>query len=135
MKEQKSPRLRAVDKVKPPFPLNQFPKDFGRKIGREIIYILATKSPPDVAGPEWEQIFAKCINATWKPSNVGLDDIVLENCAWSAKSVYNSKPDKVLRVRLISGRNSPKYSFGELNFEKKPDYLGEEVLSSIIYME
>jgi hypothetical protein len=104
MEEPKLPRLRTVDKVKPPFPLNRFPKDFGKKIGREIIYILATKSPPDVAGSEWEQIFANCINATWKPSNIGLDDVVLENCAWSAKSVYNAKPDKVLRVRLISGR-------------------------------
>jgi len=71
----RKPRLRTVEKVKPPYPLNQFPSDFGYKLGREIVYLLATKSRPDVAGSEWKQIFATCIGAAWKPSNVGLDDV------------------------------------------------------------
>ena len=57
----KSPRLRTVDKVKPPFPLNQFPADFGRKLGKEIVYLLATKPIPSLEGSEWEHIFASCI--------------------------------------------------------------------------
>ena len=129
MPDQKSPRLRTVNKVKPPFPLNQFPPDFGYNLGREILYLLATKSTPSIEGPEWEQTLANCISATWKPSNIGLDDVILENCAWSAKSVKNTKPESVSRVRLISGRNSPKYSFGKSSFDQEPDYLGEQILS------
>jgi len=79
MPDQKSPRLRTVNKVKPPFPLNQFPPDFGYNLGREIVYLLATKSIPSIEGPEWEQTFANCISATWKPSNIGLDDVISVN--------------------------------------------------------
>ena len=49
-----------------------------------------------------------------KPSNVGLDDVVLDNCCWGAKTVMG-KGDLIgdqKTVRLISGRNSPTYSFG-----------------------
>ena len=83
----KSPRLRTVDKVKPPYQLNQFPADFGQKLGKEIVYLLATKSTPSLEGSEWEQIFASCIGAEWKPSNVGLDDVILGVCAWGAKTM------------------------------------------------
>jgi hypothetical protein len=40
--------LRTVDKVKPPYQLNQFPADFGQKLGKEIVYLLATKSTPSL---------------------------------------------------------------------------------------
>lgn len=128
MTEPQSPRLRTVGKVDPPYPLNQFPSDFGFCLGKELLYILATKPNPDIAGADWEQIFAHCIGAEWKPSNVGLDDIVLNNCAWSAKTLFTN-PEKTLRVRLISGRNSPIYSYGETSLEKEPDYLGNQILS------
>lgn len=129
MTESKSPRLRTVDKVRPPYTLNHFPSEFGLKLGKEIIYVIATKSPPDVSGKGWEQIFANCIGATWKPSNVGLDDVILENCAWSAKTVFRNNPENAKSVRLISGRNSPVYSFGETSFEQEPNYFGEQILS------
>ena len=128
MTKRKKPRLRTVDKIKPPYPLNQFPPDFGHKLGKEIIYLLATKSTTDVAGKEWEQIFANCINATWKPSNVGLDDVVLGVCAWGTKTVKYSKPHKVNKVRLISGRNSPAYSFNQTDLDANPQILGDSVL-------
>ena len=54
MEEKKSPLLRTVDKVKPPYPLNKFPKDFGFNLGREIVYLLSTKGKPSLEGPEWE---------------------------------------------------------------------------------
>ncbi len=129
MSKNKSPRLRTVDKVKPPFPLNQFPHDFGYKLGREIVYLLATKGSVSLEGSEFEAIFAACIEAEWKPSNVGLDDIVLDNCTWGAKTV-KGKPETAKRVRLISGRNSPAYSFGEAQIlQVEPNTLGEQVLS------
>lgn len=123
-----SPRLRTVEKIKPPFPLNQFPSDFGFKLGKEVIYILATKSPPDISGNVWEQIFALCIGADWKPSNVGLDDVLLGNCAWSAKSVTVNNLQNCLKVRLISGRNSPAFSFDQNDLSVDPQIIGNQVL-------
>ncbi len=124
-----SPRLRTVTKVQPPFSLNDFPKDFGFKVGKEIIYLLATKSVQSLEGSEWEKIFAKCIDADWKPSNVGLDDVSLKNCAWGAKTIYSTNPENQSIARLISGRNSPAYSFGDSKVtDIPPKPLGEKVL-------
>lgn len=123
-----TPRLRTVDKVKPPYLINHFPTDFGFKLGKEIVYLLATKSTPSLEGPEWEQIFATCIRATWKPSNVGLDDIVLGICAWGAKTIKAKHPHKIKTVRLISGRNSPAYSFDQMELDRDPQEIGNDVL-------
>lgn len=128
----KKPRLRTANKIAPPYPLGDFPKGFAQKVGKQIIYLLYTKPFPSLEGPEWERIFANAIGAEWKPSNVGLDDIVLGNCAWGAKTVTSPNPFEAQRVRLISGRNSPIYSYGttvgaSLSAEKIAK-IGEEVL-------
>lgn len=128
MSESRSPRLRTVEKLDPPYYLNHFPSDFGIKLGKEIIYILASKATTEIIGPDWEQIFAHCIGAEWKPSNIGLDDVILGNCAWSAKSVKASRPHTQKIVRLISGRNSPAYSFEQRNFDVEPQIIGDQVL-------
>lgn len=124
----KSPRLRTVEKVKPPYPLNQFPSDFGHRLGKEIVYLLATKSTPSLEGSDWEQIFSLCIGADWKPSNIGLDDVVIGVCAWGAKTVKSPNPHNAKTVRLISGRNSPAYSFDQKNLDADPQSLGNDVL-------
>ncbi|MCY4531610.1 MAG: hypothetical protein OXC84_04680 [Gammaproteobacteria bacterium] len=81
-------------------------------------------------GSDWEEIFARLVGAKWKPSNVGLDDIVLQQTAWGAKTVKNRQPSTVSKIRLISGRNSPVYSFGDSEIsEVDPDQLGEKVLA------
>jgi len=127
--ERKSPRLRTVDKSLPPFALNSFPKDFPFLLGKEIIYLLASKGKPILEGPEWEAIFATCIGADWKPSNVGLDDVILGNTAWGAKTVKSKKPSNQRKIRLISGRNSPVYSFGEtIDVTTDPNLVGKSVL-------
>lgn len=113
MENEKSPKLRTVNKSVSAFPLNEFPKEFPFKLGKELIYLLASKGKPELEGAEWENIFAICIGADWKPSNVGLDDVVMGNTAWGAKTVKSTKPSAQKKVRLISGRNSPNYSFGE----------------------
>lgn len=123
-----SPRLRKVDKVKPPYPLNQFPVGFGQKLGREIVYLLATRPVPSLEGSDWEQIFAACIDAQWKPSNVGLDDVTLGPCAWGAKTVKSPHPHKTETVRLISGRNSPVFSYNRSDLDVDPQILGNDVL-------
>ncbi|HEY3862714.1 MAG TPA: hypothetical protein VGO59_12585 [Verrucomicrobiae bacterium] len=65
---------------------------------------------------------------------MGLDDIIFEDCAWGAKTVKASSPSKAQKVRLISGRNAPIYSFGT-NDVKSMDVqqLGRQILS--IYNE
>ena len=130
MTKDKTPRLRTVNKAVPPYILNRFPPDFVCKLGREVVYLLATKGTPSLEGTEWEEIFANCIGAQWKPSNVGLDDVVLESCAWGAKTVKVRQPSTQKTVRLISGRNSPVYSFGETQIsEVDPNNLGEQILA------
>lgn len=124
------PKLRTVEKSLPPYPLNNYPTGFALQLGKEIIYLLASKGKPVLEGSEWEDIFAKCIGADWKPSNVGLDDVVLGNTAWGAKTVKASKPSKQKKVRLISGRNSPVYSYGEtIDITADPNHVGESVLN------
>lgn len=129
MLENQFPRLRNVNKVVPPYQLNTFPKELTIRLGESIVYLIATKSKPVLEGSEWEEIFAYCVNADWKPSNVGLDDVVLQNCAWGAKTVKANNPHKQKTVRLISGRNSPVFSYGIRQItEVNPNELGEQIL-------
>lgn len=126
----KEPKLRNVEKYKPPYPLNKFPGDFALILGKEIVYLLATRVTSRLEGPDWEEIFARLIGGRWKPSNVGLDDVLLEQTAWSAKTVKAPTPSRSKKVRLISGRNAPVYSFGVDDiFKKNPREVGEMVLS------
>ena len=123
MENDKSPKLRTVHKSVSAFPLNDFPKDFPFLLGKELIYLLASKGKSEVEGSEWENIFANCIGADWKPSNVGLDDVVMGNTAWGAKTVKATNPSTQKKVRLISGRNSPNYSFGERSDQEADAHL------------
>lgn len=126
----KDPKLRTVEKYRPPFPLNEFPKDFAFNLGKEIVYFLASRGTPRLEGSDWEEIFAKLIGAEWKPSNIGLDDVVLGQTAWGAKTIKNPSPSRAKVVRLISGRNSPVYSFGDDEVKNvNPNELGEKILS------
>lgn len=123
------PRLRTANRVPPPYPLGQFPSRFGLSIGRQIIYLIATKPTPTIQGSEWEQVFARAIGAKWAPSNVGLDDVVLDNCAWGAKTVTNNRPWTCNNVRLISGRNSPVYSYGDdISTTAPPEEVGRQII-------
>lgn len=129
MSKRPSPKLRTVDKSLPLFPLNDFPNDFPFTLGKEIVYLLASKGKAVLEGEEWESIFATCIGAIWKPSNVGLDDVILGNTAWGAKTVKATNPSSTKKVRLISGRNSPVYSFGEtIDVHADPNSVGISVL-------
>ena len=131
MSKRKKPRLRTVNKVEAPYPLNRFPKGFALSIAKEIVFLLATKGRPSLEGSEWERIFAGSIGAAWKPSNVGLDDVVLGNTAWGAKTVKSSIKDftNISKIRLISGRNSPVFSYGDtVDTDHDPDEVGEKVI-------
>lgn len=74
-------------------------------------------------------MFAEGINAQWKPSNIGLDDVRLGSCCWGAKTVKNSKPANAKRVRLISGRNSLDYSYKQSDSRGlSTDEIGRRVI-------
>lgn len=103
--DNQEPKLRSVNKSTPPYLFNKFPRDFPFKVGEQLVYILATRGETNIEGKEWESIFANALGAEWKPSNVGLDDIVMGNTAWGAKSVLSLKPSTTPKIRLISGRN------------------------------
>ena len=123
------PKLRTVEKYDPPYPLNKFPGDFHLGLGREIIYLLATRVTPRFEGADWEEVFTRLIGGRWKPSNVGLDDVLLEQTAWSAKTVKAATPSTCKRVRLISGRNSPTYSYDAEEIRgADPSEIGEMVV-------
>lgn len=127
------PRIKTVNKATAPYNPNDFPRSFVEKFAAEIVYMHATKDPISIEGPEWEKVFAECIGAKWEPSNCGLDDVVLGNCCWSAKTVKSGRKNLGTQqeVRLISGRNSPVYSYGEVEITPDngdPNKLGAMVL-------
>lgn len=124
------PRLRTVHKAVAPFDVNKFPGEFVNTLARDIVYMMATKQHMSLEGNEWEQIFANCIGAEWKPSNVGLDDVVLNNCCWGAKTVFGRKNiANQKNVRLIAGRNSLVYSYGvDKIISEDPNKIGNMVL-------
>jgi len=137
-----NPRIRRVIKTKPLYPLNNFPNTFIKKLAESVCAHLATRGNADLEGKDWEKIFADSIDASWSPSNVGLDDIkhLPSSTAWGAKTVKASGKGKILsteeanerdeKVRLISGRNSIVYSFGASLDPKSanPNEIGEMVL-------
>jgi hypothetical protein len=123
-------KLKHVQEDKPPYSLNEFPKNLPADLWREVIYQLATREIPRIEGSDWAEIFARLIAGRRKQSSVGFDDVVLEQTAWSVKSVEHDNPSEAKRVRLISGRNSPVYSFGDKQItEVDPNELGEKILS------
>ncbi|MCB0879409.1 MAG: hypothetical protein KDC46_10595 [Thermoleophilia bacterium] len=122
------PKLRSADKIPPPYKLGAFPRGFTTRVGGRLIALFATQSSPSVTGDQWEEIFAHAIGATWKPSNIGLDDIVLSNCCWGAKTVKGATAPGA-RIRLISGRNSPAFSYGTNDVKAMaPGDVGRQVL-------
>ena len=132
------PKLRQAIKSAPLYPLNNFPNQFVKKLAESICVHLATRGEGDLEGKDWEKIFAECIGAKWSPSNIGLDDIThnQSSTARGAKTVKGKIPTtseaklKPQKVRLISGRNSPNYSYEETINPKKtnPNVVGEMVL-------
>jgi hypothetical protein len=134
------PRLRQATKTAPLYPLNKFHSNFMPSLAKHLCAHLAVRSDSDLEGKDWEKIFADCIGATWSPSNIGLDDITHlgSSTAWGAKTVKGKVPTtaeamaraKSQTVRLISGRNSPTYSYAESIDPKKSDpaQVGEMVI-------
>ena len=80
-------------------------------IAGNIVYLSAV-GRRDISGDDWGDIFAAALNANHLQSPLGIVDIALGNTAWSAKTVKSANPASLTRVRLISARAAPVFSFG-----------------------
>jgi hypothetical protein len=126
-----SSRLRTVEKHKPPYPLNKVPRNFAIDLGRDVVCLLVSRGKKArLEGSDWEDVFVRWVGAQRKPSNAELDDMVLEQTAWGAKTVKNRSLFSFSQTHLISGGNSPVYSFGDRKTsEVDPNPSGENFLA------
>lgn len=109
----KHPRLRDSHKLVTiePYPLNEIPDEIIVRIAEYFVFLLYC-GRKDITGEDWGDAFAKAIGGTHLDSPVGIADVVLGKMAWSMKTVKVSNLESVNKVRLISGRCSPDYSYG-----------------------
>lgn len=107
------PRLRDGKHLKTSeiYLINEIPDDVIVKIAGYFAYLLYV-GRSDISGSDWGDAFAHAIGGTHLDSPVGIADVVKERMAWSMKTVKSSNPFNAKRVRLISGRCSPDYSYG-----------------------
>lgn len=108
----KQPKLRdSKNLTNEMWPLGQIPDDIIRKIGEGIVFRLYT-GRKDITGDDFGDILADAVQGMHYAKPLGLSDIATETTAWSAKTVKNRTPFNIRSVRLISGRNSPDFSYG-----------------------
>lgn len=110
------------------YPLGNIPTTVIKEIGRWIAYNFCI-GKSDIDGEDWGDIFSKAINAEHLNSPVGLADVVIDGMAWSVKSVKQGKPHECSKVRVISGRCSPDYSYNITDPHANVDATGIAVLS------
>lgn len=124
------PRLRDSKKSRESdiHPLGEFPKSLIYEISKWIVYHFAI-GKADISGEDWGDMFAKGVKGTHLSSPLGLADVVLDEGAWSVKSVKNDSPQKCKTIRVISGRNSPDYSYGITDPHSDPQKTGTAVLN------
>lgn len=109
------------------YPLGEFPREVITAIGRQIIHRLAV-GMADIQGDDFGVIFAEAIGGQHAGKPEGVADVSWNGCAWSVKTVKNSRPRQAEKVRLISGRNSPGYSYGMSYALADPQKTGEAIL-------
>ena len=116
--------------IKERYPLGEFPPEVITSIGRQITHQLAT-GRPDITGDDFGSIFADAIGGQHAQKPEGVADVVWNGCAWSVKTVklpHTSNLHKQQNVRLISGRNSPKFSSDISDPLLDPEQTGESIL-------
>lgn len=109
----KHPRLRDGHRLKTSelYLINEVPDEIIVKIAGYFAYLLYM-GRKDISGNDWGDAFADAIDGVHLESPVGIADVVKGKMAWSMKTVKNANPFTAKRVRLISGRCSPDYSYG-----------------------
>lgn len=104
------------------------PESLVTDIAGSIVY-LQYVGRKDMTGDDFGDAFARAVNGVHLSSPVGIADVVLDKMAWSMKTVKSNAPFSMKRVRLISGRCSPDYSYGINNPHEDLDKTGRAVLN------
>lgn len=109
----KHPKLRDGRKLvtSEVYPINEIPDEVIFKVAGYFAYLLYV-GRKDISGNDWGDAFAKAIGGIHLDSPVGIADVVKGKMAWSMKTVKTKDPLTAKKVRLISGRCSPDYSYG-----------------------
>lgn len=126
----KQPKLRDSKKIESEelYPINEFPEDVIRNIGKQLIYMKCV-GINDLTGDGWGDIFAQAIGATHRHSTVGLIDVTLDQMAWSLKTIKVKNPHTTKAIiHLISGRNSIYNSYNIEKPTENPQETGNLVL-------
>ncbi len=123
------PRVRGRSRAhRGPYPFGQFTDDVIIAIGRQIVHRLAV-GHADISGDDFGGIFADAISGDHLSRPVGVTDVIWNGqSSWSAKTVQAAKPFEIDLVRLISGRNSPYYSYGISDWRTDLQATGAAVL-------
>lgn len=66
----------------------------------------------DISGNDWGDAFAHAVSGQHLEKPLGIADVIKDRMAWSLKTVKASNPFHAQKVRLISGRCSPDFSYG-----------------------
>jgi len=96
-------------------------------MGKMLTYFYAI-GRKDITGDDWGDVFSSAIGATHFASPVGIVDVAYRKMAWSTKTVQNTNPHRCNEVRIISGRNSPDYSYGITDPHADVQKTGDAVL-------
>ena len=109
------------------WPIGQIPESVIIRISQYIAYLIAS-GRDDLTGDEWGDGFAYAIAGNHLASPLGIADVVYSNQAWSCKTVKERNPWTKQNVRLISGRNNIKFSYGITDASADIQDTGEKVL-------
>ena len=121
------------NKGKKPFelyPLGQFPHKFIINFSKVFVYKYLT-GLKDLSGSDWGDAFAIGIDGEHHDSPLGLADVTYKTQCWSTKTIHANKPHTQQKVRVISGRCSPDYSYGITDPHTDIQRTGTAVLSII----
>lgn len=123
------PRLRDVHRVPygEHYPLNEIPESLIKKIGGYLVYLMYV-GRKDITGDDWGDAFADAIGGTHFDSPIGIADVEFRGMAYSMKTVKHQNPFNCDKIRLISGRCSPDYSYGITDPHEDIQKTGRAVL-------
>ncbi len=123
------PRLRGNrPRRRGPYPLGQITDQVLTRIAQQVVHRLAI-GMSDITGEDFGTIFAQSVDGDHRSSPLGIADVGWDGCGWSVKTIKEKYPFKKERVRLISGRNSPDYSYGIEDPHADIQATGRAVLS------
>jgi len=122
------PKLRGKARARSSlYPLGEFTDDIILDLGRQFVHRLAV-GHANITGDDFGEMFAHSISGIHYDKPLGITDIIWNGSSWSAKTVQDKNPFKAAKLRLISGRNSPQYSFGITSPLENVQATGDAVL-------